>query len=177
MKKANNILEISLILCFVVTISIVTFTIYNNHNLKLSKLSNIQFSSQSINVATASTPTLNKNVPYNRVETAGTNALTYMGVSSSKFDSAVSQITYGQLKAASADSTNNIFTLANSLITKLNLGYTPVSSEGVNSSTLSTMIGILNAAVSAIGSSSTDDSVKSLAKTYVTQFESLSGLS
>ncbi|MDD3437665.1 MAG: hypothetical protein PHC64_10990 [Candidatus Gastranaerophilales bacterium] len=177
MRKAVNIVEIALILCLVVVVSIAAMTMYNNQKLRVANLSTVKTTPVNLKTTKWSSDVLSKKVPYDKTETAGTNALTYLGVSEAKFNEAMSKLTYAQLKAAVTDKNNDIFTLANDLISKLNLGYDKVSLESVTSSTLSTLTGVLNAAVIAINSDRITTPIKTVAKNYVTQVKSLLGLS
>ena len=174
MKKAHNILEVSLLLCFIVAVSFVALSMYNNQKLKLADLSKSTIKSQSVDLKSSSLKAskLNDTVPYNKTETAGTNALTYLGKSASEFEAALSTVTYSDLSAAAGENSNeNIFTLANSLIAQLNLKYPNVSENDINVDTLSTLVGVFDAAVSALDSS--NEGVKTTADSYIKNFETL----
>lgn len=175
MKKAHNILEIALLLFFVVAVSFTAFSIYNNQKMQLADLSKSTIKSQSVDLKSANlnASKLNDTVPYNKTETAGTNALTYLGKSASELEAALSEVTYADLVAASENNEENIFTLANSLISQLNLKYANVSENDINVNTLSTLVGVFDAAISAVDSSNTEASVKTIADNYIDSFESL----
>ncbi|MEI8128968.1 MAG: hypothetical protein WCG95_05060 [bacterium] len=176
MKKAQSVLEFALLLCIIVPISFAVFTIYNNQKIKLADMTKSSVKYQSVNLISPSLnpAILNDVVPYSKTETAGSNALTYVGKSASEVESALSSLTYSDLSAAvNASDTENIFTLANSLISMLHLKYDRVSENDVNRDTLSILIGVLNASASAVASKNTDESVKAIANNYIDHFHSL----
>lgn len=176
MKKAHSILEVALLLCFVVVISIAVMTVFNNQKSKLVGLSGSKLTNQSVNLkdGSLSADKLNDKVKYDKVETAGTSALTQLGVSAETFNNALSNVTYAQLQAASSGNKNdNVFDLANLLISKLNLSYNEVDAANVNVETLTTFVGVLNAAADAISSPTTDEETKTIATNYVNQVKSL----
>jgi hypothetical protein len=181
MKKAHNIFEVALLLCFVVAVSVVAFTMYNNQKIKLADMSKISVKSQAVDstsqVLKMSSPSALKSAQapaVNNTETAGTNALTYLDMSSSEFEAAVANVTIADLTAAAtSNEKENIFTLANSLIQQLNLNYAPLNSSLINESTISILTGILNEAVVAATSEDTSANVKTVAENYINSFEAL----
>ena len=176
MKKAQSVLEFALLLCIIVPISFAVFTIYNNQKNKLADMTKSSVKYQSVNLSSPSLnpAILNDVIPYSKTETAGSNALTYVGKSASEVESALSSLTYSDLSATvNANDTENIFTLANSLISMLHLKYDRVSENDVNRDTLSILIGVLNASASAVASQNTDESVKAIANNYIDHFHSL----
>lgn len=179
MKKAHTMVEMALLLCFVVIVSITLMTIFNNQKLKLNNMSKSTLNTQSVNVkdTNLSAAKLNDKVNYDKIETAGTSALTKLGVSSETFNNAVSNVTYAQLRDAAAGDDKDVYDLANLLITQLNLKYDKVSAENVNTETLTTFIGVLNAAAGAALSPTVDDQTKSLANNYIGKVKSLLKLS
>lgn len=171
MKKGHSIVEVGLLLCFVVVISLAAITIYNNQKNNLAYLSKptIPF-----NLNKTSDPgKLNEricNPAYNKVETAGTNALTLLNMPAEDYEAAIVKLSYDRLKSfATGGDDKNIFTLANSLNDSLHLGLTPITPEKVTAGTLSTFTEILNAAVNAINSGNTDPNLNA----YVTQMKSM----
>lgn len=148
MKKAGNMVEISIILGVVAVVTVGTLLIYRNQDLRLMVLSAINF--RPVNLQTMSQDDKVKlNVPYNRVETAGGNALTNIGWTSADFESAITHVSYGNLDDAfkEKDGVKGIDTYANNLINDklLNLmDYTPLTATNITSKTLSDLIGILN---------------------------------
>lgn len=173
MKKAHGVLEIALLLCFVVAISFAAMTMFNNQKFKLADMSKSHLNSQSVNLGTLKPSQLEFTVNYNKIETAGTNALTYLGMDSNGFKTAMSDVTYAKLKSAATGGDDDLFNITNQLITTLNLNYEKVSAQDVNINTLSTVIGVLNAAANTLASENTTTGVKELANSYITQIRSL----
>lgn len=135
MRKAGNAVEISLILGIVAVVTIGTLLLYNNQSIRLAALSAIHVSP--VNLTTMDAVTAKKTVPYNRVETAGSNALITLGMTSSEFESALTNnVTYEDLTAK--DSNNkNIIDYAK------DLGYN-IPTDKITDSTLSDLVKILN---------------------------------
>lgn len=175
MKKANNILEISLLLCFIVVVSVVAFKMYNNQKINLANMSKPTINNQSVGVSSSTQVSQsNGTATYGQIETAGTNALAYIGMSASEFNSAVMTITSSKLSDSVAQNADkNIFTLANSLISQLNLQYAKVSAKEIDSNTISTLVGVLNNAVSTATSNDASVAEKATANDYINQFKSL----
>lgn len=167
MKKAHSIIEVSLLICFVAVIAITSLAIYNNQNTRLANMtkSNVK----SVSLAKMDNAKPSDKVPYSAAETAGNNALTALKMTSDQFKSGISNVTYEDLQKASASGSSNIFDLTNALISELKLGYAPVSAENVTEETLSTMIGVLNAAAAVPDTSN----AKTTADNFVDEFESL----
>lgn len=175
MRKASNILEVGLLLSFIALIAFGAMTMYNNQKLKLTNLSNPNIR-PGVNLSTMNAAQGKEKVSYNRTETAGTNALTYLaqvGITPEQFDSAMSNITYNDLKAicatAAAAGQKDIFALTNDLNTSLNLGYDPVSPENVGIDTLPTFVGVFNAATAV----KSDSPAKADASAFVDQANTL----
>lgn len=168
MKKAHNMVEISLLICFVLAVAIASWNVYNNQKMKLADLSKPALRVQAVNLKTMDESKAEEKIPYTSVETAGTNALTVLGMSSEEFTTKVSDISYETLKESSQNQETDIFNLANSLITMLKLNYNQVSAENITPETLATFVGVLNAAVDV-----TSGDAKPTADTFVTQFKSL----
>lgn len=168
MRKAQNIVEISLLACLVVVIAIASMSMYNNQKLRLAKDSSVKL--KSVNISTMTTEQSAETVPYNKsvaVETAGTNAL---GMSSQALEAAISKITYQDLaKAMDGGDNTDIAKLGNSLIESLKLNCSEISKDGVTSNTLTDLISILNAAASSPNSSNPD----STEYKYIQRFKDL----
>lgn len=175
-QGASSVLEVALLLGFVALIAIGSMTMYNSQKSKLAQYSQTNLNSKaSVNLNKLSAAGAKDTVNYNKVETAGTSALTYLaskGITAEEFESALSSVTYGDLQssvaASAASGQPDIFQLANSLNSSMNLGYQPVSSDSVNLNTLSTMVGVFNAATSVNTGSS-----KPVADAFVSQVGSL----
>ena len=175
MKKAANTVEILIITALVVLVTVFGYTAFNNQKFQVAKLSDISLSSQKVNLANASPATLNKNIPYNNVETAGNNALSYLNMTPAAFDEGISTITYAALKAnvSAEEDDMDVIALANALISALNINCAQLNSESISSSTLSTLVQILNAASDSVKSGSASNYVVSLQEQYITQLGSL----
>lgn len=147
MRKAGNMMEISILLGVVTVVTIGTLVVYNNQNLRLALLSAINF--RPVNMETMNQDTARLNVPYNRVEVGGGNALTSIGWTSADFESAITHVSYGNLDDAfkPKDGLEGIDTYANNLIGNKDLGlssYTTLSATNITAKTLSDLVGILN---------------------------------
>lgn len=175
MKKGHGVLEIALILCFVAAISFAAISIYNNQKNILVFMSKptVPVNVNTIDANKAQETVINS--PYNKIETAGTNALIRLGMDSPKeFETAMAKVNYGKLQSlATGRDEDDIFKLANALNDALGLGFADVSSEKVTPETLSIFTKILDAAVALPDSSS----FKSTANAYIAQFKLLLGLS
>ena len=169
MKKAQNLVEVSVLISLVAVVAITSLAIYNNQRMKLANLTNPNLKNVNVVKMSETSATAKIKVPSTAAETAGTSALTVMGMNSDKFKSEVSDITYEDLKEAAAAGGSDIFDLTNDLIAKLNLNYDKVSAENITPETVDTMIGVLNAA--SIVSSS--DANKATADSFIKQFEEL----
>lgn len=153
-KRAQNFIEIALLACVIVVVSISVYSIYNNKKLEVAKMTHSKINQQAVDLNTASAAKLNEKVPYNGVETAGSMSLKLLGMSMDEFNSSMANITYQQLKDAMTSSDGqDIASLANSLITQLGLTYPEVTADNVTVDTLSTLTGILNAVSDASHSS------------------------
>lgn len=175
MKKGHSIIEVALLLCFIVGISFAAITIYNNQKTDLAYMSK---PTVPVNIKTTTGVNALKepvgNPRYNKIETAGTNALTYLGLTPEAYDAAMAKVTYAQLKSSATGSEdNNIFTLANKLKRDLGLQCADVSPEKVTAKTLSVFSEILNAAVALPDSSP----YKPTANAFIAQVKSLLGIS
>lgn len=147
-KKAQNFIEIALLAGVLVLITISVVTIYNNQSLKTAKMTNINVTNgahngSSVNLNTMTADDSGQKIPYNNanVDTAG--ALSLVGLSQSDYNSAMSNITYGQVKnsidQSKSDGEKDILTLANTLDPNAKL-----DSSNVSDSTLETLNDILN---------------------------------
>lgn len=178
MKRAQSLLEIALLLCFVVTISFAVISMFNNQKIKLADMSK---STIPVNLKTANGDTLKEpivNSSFNKIETAGTNALEFLNTTANNYETTMAKITFAQLKQFTTGGEDDIFKLANDLNNSLNLGNKPVFPERVTTDTLSIFTKILNAAVAAVESndSAITQDVKDKANSYITQVKSLLGL-
>lgn len=178
MKKAHSLLEIALLLCVVVAVSFAAVSMFNNQKIKLADMSK---STIPINLNTADEDTLKKPIvdfSFNKIETAGTNALTFLNMTANDYETAMAKITFAQLKQFATGGKDDIFKLANDLNDSLNLGHRPLFSEKVTTDTLSAFAKILNAAIDAIESddSAITQDVKDKANNYINQVKSLLSL-
>jgi len=168
MKKAQNLVEISLLIGIVALVAITSITIYNRQNTKLADMTkSSNFKSVSLTKMTNAKPT--DKVPYSATETAGTSALTMLGLTSEQFKSGASSVTYEDLQKVSGSSDTDIFALTNQLISDLKLGYDTVSPDNITTETLSTMIGVLDAAAGP----SVPSTAKAAADAYIAAFKAL----
>lgn len=142
--KAQNFVEIALLAGLVAIIAIVSFTIINNRKIELTKMSAVNV--RSVNLNTASAVKLKEKIPYNSaIETAGAMSLEKMGMNASQYDTAMANITYEQLKNdIQSNGEEDIASLANDLITELNLPYNEISADNISANTLASLTGILN---------------------------------
>lgn len=172
MKKAQNIIEIMLIAVLVAVVTITVAIMYNHQKTTLAGLSKTNL--HGINLVAPNIPSgqLAELVPYSKVETAGTSALKYLGMSSSAFESAMSNnIHYSEL-LDNPDGKGNILQFGNTLSQELNLGYT-FSADNITKDTTSDLVGVLNA-VTAVGFNPTNDpKIAADAATFKTRFNSL----
>lgn len=173
MRKAGNVIEIAMILCVVTIVTIGTLIVYNNQNLRLALLSAIHF--KPINLNTMSEGTAKQTIPYNKTETAGSNALTKLGMSSADFESAITNITYGDLEdAMEKDSTdNNIATFANELKGPLGLNFEDITATNITGQTLSDLVKVLNGIYNNDLINSTNSAIKAAANGFIERFSSL----
>lgn len=170
MKKGHGVLEIALMLCFIAAISFAAISVYSHQKNILVFMSK---PTVPVNLKTMDKTKAQENIisPYNKVETAGTNALTLLGMTSNRYQTAMEGITYAKLQSLATGNDNDIFTLANVLQRRLGLNLQNVSSEKVTPDTLSTLTKILDAAVAL-----PDDSpYKDIANSFITQFKALLG--
>lgn len=147
-KRAQSMMEITVLVCVVVIISLTVWSIYNGNSLKLVNMSKINTQQESsVNLKNPQTFQASEKVPYKAIETAGANALTRISMSEAQYKDALSDVTYGQLAAAfsAGGSDKSLLDLTNSLIEELNLSCPKISEEKVNSTTLETFTIVLNA--------------------------------
>lgn len=170
MKKGHGISEIALMLCFIAVISFAAISIYNHQKGTLVYMSK---PTVSVNLSTMDTNRAQEKIisPYDKIETAGTNALTLLGMDDADdYKTAMEGVTYAKLQSLANGTNNDIFTLANELKEVLNLtSIDRVSPGNVTPETLSILTKILNAAADL-----PDDSpYKNMANSYITQVKSL----
>lgn len=174
MKKGHSIIEVGLLLCFVVVISLAAITIYNNQKTNLAYLSKPTIP---LNLNKTSDADKLKepicNPAYNKVETAGTNALIKLGISAENYEATMANLSYARLKSFATGGNDDIFTLANKLKDALGVTCDSVNPEKVTAATLSSFTEILNAAVAALNSNDTPQSVKDQANNYIAQVKSM----
>lgn len=163
MRKAHNLVEVSLIVVLVAAIAIVVFALFNNQKLGLKNA----FSS--VNLEKIDATKAKEKVTFEMTETAGANALKVLGMSFQDFTGRIQNVSYEDLKAASDNSGKDIFDLANVLIKNLHLNYKPVSANKVNSKTLTALVGAMNASASLPASNSS----KADSELYIAKFKKL----
>lgn len=145
MRKAGNLVEMPIILGVVTVVAIGTLLIYNNQSIRMAVSSAINY--RPVNLQTMTQDMAKQIVPYNKVETAGGNALSYYA--GTDFESAITHINYGNLEDAfkkdPKSNTEGIDTYANNLIKIPELSeYKPLTETNITSQTLSDLVGILN---------------------------------
>jgi len=148
-RKAQSIVEVSLLAAFVAILAISVGVIYNNQKAHLADMSKSSINTKSVNTLTwggyHSDSRWNDKVPYKSTETAG--GLSILGLSSSEFDSYMSNISYLQLDTAlsteSADG-KTLLERVNALETALKIPYRPIDKADINVDTLSVFTAILN---------------------------------
>ncbi|HNW25550.1 MAG TPA: hypothetical protein PKI94_02035 [Candidatus Gastranaerophilaceae bacterium] len=165
-RKAQNIIEISLLACVIAIIGFSVFVIYNNQKISLADKSKSKiFAAQSVNLNDIDQD-MNDIIPYNGNANIPPAGLTYLSMTQGKFNLLMSNITYQNLSDAlnltpATPMPMNLFEYANSA---LNLD-PPLSPSTINSQTISALIDAFNYAIqnpSAAGSSD-----------YLSQFQSL----
>ncbi len=148
-KKAQNIIEILLLACFVAILGFTVFSIYNNSNFKLAGLSKIKVKEQaSVDLENLSPSQANDYIPYTPIETIGSLSLIcWNNMSLDGFNDRLSSVTYAEINNAFNPLGNsggpNLAQLANTLITDLNLGFDLLNPSYVTSNTLNTLVEIL----------------------------------
>lgn len=148
MRKAQNVVEIGLLLSLVVVVAITAMTLYNNQKHKLVNLSKSNINQQSVDLTSLSPLKTDEMVPYNQAETAGVLSLELLGMNATDFANALSNLTYGQLNdLLNSPEGQDIADLANGLIDSLGLNYPDITATNVTVNTLSDLVGILNAIV------------------------------
>lgn len=182
MKKAQSVIEVTLLFSFVVIAAIAVLTILHNKDTmtKLTNMSNpnVRVNLNNIQPGSAQAKAI---VPYNptMTETAGTNALTAMGTDAKTFDTAIKSVTYGELQAATTSSSqqNSLFDLANSLIKQLKLPYPELSTTSVTDKTIPTLVNVLTSTTDALQTNGANADLNTTATSFATQFKSMLGLS
>lgn len=176
MRRAQNIVEILLLCAVVVVIAIPVTIAFNHQNEILAALSKSSSSKQNVNLTTASAEKLSEKVPYAKVETAGTSALSYFkNMSIQEFDTALSNVTYSDLVSKDSKG-NNIINYANELTKNDSLGlsqYKNLSETNITTTTISDLIAILNAVTQAAFNAANDPSVKAAADGFKERFGAL----
>lgn len=163
MRKAHNLVEVSLIVVLIAAIAIVVFALFNNQKLGLAGAFGGAFNS--VNLEKMDAAKAKERVTFEMTETAGMNALKVLGMSFQDFTGRIQNVTYAELKASTDKSGKDLFDLANKLIKNLHLNHKEVSANRVNSKTLTSLIGVLNASSSLPASNSSKaDSVEYIAK-------------
>ena len=147
--KAQNFVEVALLAVVVLLAAFYVLGLFNNQKVKLANLSSVHVNSvKSVNLNNMTEGTANKQIASNKssVETAGALSLKLLGMSEDDYQSAMSNITYSELKAALSDTSGgeNIATLANSLIKQYGLSDTKISADNISSGTLDTLTDVLD---------------------------------
>lgn len=163
MRKAHNLVEVSLIVVLIIAIAIVVFALINSQKLGLTNMFN------AVNLEKIDATKAKEKVPFEMTETAGTNALKVLNMSFQDFTGRVQNVSFQDLKGATDKSGKDLFDLANVLIKKLHLNYGPVSASKVNPKTLTALIGVLNASASLPASNSS----KADSELYIVKFKKL----
>lgn len=170
MKKALNLVETALIICFIAAIAVVSFKIYNHQQFRATHQLNP--SGQGFDLNTMAPQKATETIPYNAPpdETVDPKTLSVLATTPDDFKVEISRITYADLKAVVV-STNNtgLFYLANALIKRLKLNYPQFTTINVTPDTLANLVRVLNAAVE-VKDSSPD---KPLANAYIYKFKML----
>lgn len=176
MRRAQNIVEILLLCAVVVVIAIPVTIAFNHQNEILAALSKSSSSKQNVNLTTASAEKLSEKVPYAKVETAGTSALSYYHMSANEFETALSNnVSYAELNEKDSKG-NNIINYANELTKNDSLGlsqYKNLSETNITTTTISDLIAILNAVTQAAFNAANDPSVKAAADGFKERFGAL----
>lgn len=176
MRKAQNLIEISL-LCVVIIVIAVPVTIAFNHQKEiLAALSKSSSAKQTVNLKTASAEKLSENVPYAKVETAGTSALSYFNnMTPKEFDTALSNVEYSDLEGKDSKG-NNIINYANELTKNESLGlsqYKDISETNITTTTISELVAILNAVTNAAFNAAKDPDVQAAADGFKERFSKI----
>lgn len=168
MKRAQTLIEMVFIVCFIAAIAAVSFTIYNNQKLASHRLNP---SGQGFDLNTMSPQKAGETISYNvPPDTVSSKTLSTLGITSETFSTEISNVTYADLKNAVISSSNtDLFDLANELIKRLKLNYPRFTTINVTPDTLANLVRILNIAVE-VPDSSPDHSV---AEAYITKFKIL----
>lgn len=169
MKKAQNFIEITLIVCFIAAIAAISLTLYNNQ--KFTSLHQLNPSGQGFDLNIMSTQKAGETLPYNAPQdTVDAKTLSVLGATPDSFSTDISRITYANLKDAVVSSNNTgLFDLANVLIKKLKLNYPQFIAINVTPDTLPNLVRVLNAAVEVPDTSPN----KPAANAYITKFKLL----
>lgn len=178
MRRAQNVVEILLLCAVVVVIAIPVTIAFNHQNEILAALSKSSSSKQTVNLKTATPEKLSEKVPYAKVETAGTSALSYFNnMSPQEFDTALSNASYSDLLAKDDNGKgNNIIDYANELTKNDAAGlsqYKDISETDVTTTTLSELVAILNAVTSAAFNAAKDPKVQAAADGFKERFTTL----
>lgn len=169
MKRALNLIEITLIICFIAAISAISFTLYNQHGFKATQRLNPSGQGFDLNAMSPqkASETISYNVP---PDTVDSKTLSVLASTSDTFTIGLSRITYADLKNAVVSSNNNgLFDLANTLIKRMKLNYPQFTIINVTPDTLANLVRVLNAAVEVPDSSPN----KQVAQAYITKFKML----
>lgn len=144
MRKAQNIVEISLLAGAIAVIAIAAFMVYNNQKMRLADMSRFGIISQSVDLMTLTPERGDDVIPYGGDIVVDDALLRLLAgersiLDKEYFKSSVANITYQDLK-------NNQDFLAqiNNLIRTLGLDYDSIDVNNINSNTLPTIVGALN---------------------------------
>lgn len=145
-KKAQNLIEIALLVCVILVVGFSSWKIYNSQK---THLTNLTKTSDAGNATISNKAFVsNEKVKYNAVETAGSNALTNLKMTGAQYNLYMSNISAGTLKAAleGTESDPGLAELANQVINDPNSGLTcpPISADNVSMDTLTTLTTVLN---------------------------------
>lgn len=176
MRKAQNVVEVLLVCVAVVIIAIPVTFAFNHQNEILASLSKSSSAKQNVNLTTASAAKLNEKVPYAKIETAGTSALSYYNMSAKEFETALSNnITYSELTDKDSKG-NNIIQYANELTSNDSLGlsqYKNISETNITTNTISDLVAILNVVTNAAFNAANDPAVQAAANGFKERFGAL----
>lgn len=178
MRKANNLIEISL-LCVVIIVIAVPVTIAFNHQKEIiAAFSKSSSDKQTVNLHTATAQKLSEKVPYAKVETAGTSALSYFNnMPLNEFDTTLSNVNYSDLLAKDDKGTgNSIINYAQALTNNDAAGlseYKDISETNITTTTLSQLVAILNKVTSEAFKAINDPDVQKAAEGFKERFSAL----
>ena len=143
-RKAQNLIEVALLICVTLVVGLSTWAIYNNQKTHLATLSKTSNAGGPVAANQAFNP--NDKIKYNAVETAGSNALTSLKMTAAQYNLYMSNITAGTLKAAleGTESDPGLAELANKIIADSGLTCAPISADNISMDTLTTLTSVMN---------------------------------